>query len=221
MSRPLIYVFDAYGTLFDVHAAASAHRADIGDKWERMSLTWRQKHLEYSWIHALTGQMVPFWTLTERSLDFAIASVGGVPPGVRAKLLGAYRSMAAFPEVRDVLAALKAGGAKVAILSNGDPDMLSDAVGSAGLDGVFDAVLSVQQAGIFKPAMPVYELVIEKYGCAASDVSFQSSNRWDVAGAKAFGFRTVWINRSNMPDEYPDMPADLTGRDLTMLLTSV
>ncbi len=220
MTAPAVYAFDAYGTLFDVHAAASAHRAEIGDKWERLSLTWRQKHLEYTWIHAMTGRMVPFWTLTQRSLDFAIASVGGVPAGVREKLLGAYRSMAAFPEVGDVLARLKANDARLAILSNGDPDMLTDAVAAAGLGGVFDAVLSVREAGVFKPDMSVYRLVTDKFGCAPGAVSFQSSNRWDIAGARVFGFKTVWINRAGAPDEYPDMAADVIGRDLTQLLHS-
>lgn len=213
-----IYVFDAYGTLFDVHAAASEHRVEIGEVWERLSLTWRQKHLEYSWVHAMTGRMVPFWTLTQRSLDFAIASVGGVPDGVREKLLGAYRQMAVFPEVVDVLARLRASGARLAILSNGDPDMLADAIASTKLGGIFDAVISVRDAGIFKPDMSVYRLVTDKFGCAPSEVTFQSSNRWDVAGAKAFGFETVWINRSGAPDEYPDMMPDRVGRDLSVLL---
>ncbi len=218
MPLPGLYVFDAYGTLFDVHSATAAHRATIGAQWEKLSQTWRSKHLEYSWIHALTGRDANFWSLTERSLDFAIASVGGVPAGVREKLLAAYRTMQAFPEVPSVLAALKARGARVAILSNGDPDMLADAVNSAGLSGVFDAVLSVRDAGVFKPDMAVYRLVLDRFGGTADDVSFQSSNRWDIAGAEVFGFRTVWINRSGAPDEYPDMPADRIVRDLTALV---
>ena len=213
-----IYVFDAYGTLFDVHAAASAHRAAIGDNWEKFSQTWRTKHLEYSWIHAITGRDANFWSLTERSLDYATALIGGIPPGVREKLLAAYRSMQPFPEVPAVLTALKANGARLAILSNGDPDMLADAVTSAGLGGMFDAVLSVRDAGIFKPDMAVYRLVLDRFGGAAEDVSFQSSNRWDIAGAEIFGFRTVWINRSGAPDEYPDMAADRTVPNLTALL---
>ncbi len=220
MAQHSIYVFDAYGTLFDVHAAASAHREVIGANWERLSQLWRTKHLEYSWIHAQTGRRVRFWTLTERSLDYAVAAVGGVPPGVRDKLLAAYRGMAAFPEVSEVLAALKARGAKLAILSNGDPDMLADAVQSAGLGGLFDAVLSVAAAGTFKPAPAVYALSTERFACAPPDISFQSSNRWDIAGAQAFGHRTVWINRAGLPDEYPDMPADVAAKDLTSLLAT-
>jgi 2-haloacid dehalogenase len=216
MSRA--YVFDAYGTLFDVHAAAGRYSAEIGPTYERLSQIWRTKHLEYTWIHAQTGQHTRFWTLTERSLDFAIASVGGVPVGVREKLLAAYRQMAAFPEVPDVLAALKAQGARLAILSNGDPDMLAEAVTAAGLDGRFDAVLSIQTAGIFKPAMRVYQLASDAVGVAPSDGMFMSSNRWDIAGAGVFGFKTTWVNRAGAPDEYPDMPAPRIVRDLRALV---
>jgi 2-haloacid dehalogenase len=212
------FVFDAYGTLFDVHSAAARQKDVIGPNWERLSQTWRTKHLEYSWIHAQTGQPCTFWTLTARSLDYAIATIGGVPSGVRAHLLDAYRTLSAFPEVPDVLAELKARGAKLAILSNGDPDMLADAVTAARLEGVFDAVLSVQQAGVFKPAMRVYQLSTAHFGCEPADVSFQSSNRWDAAAAHVFGHRTVWVNRSGAPDEYPDMQADRVVRDLRALI---
>ena len=207
MLKPRLYVFDAYGTLFDVHAAASAHRELIGPVWEKLSQTWRQKHLEYTWIHAMTRRDANFWSLTERSLDYAIAVVGGVPVGVREKLLAAYRSMRTFPEVVSVLQTLKARGAQLAILSNGDPDMLRDAVVASGLENMFDAVLSVRDAGIFKPDRAVYQLVLDRFGGVADDVSFQSSNRWDIAGAQVFGFQTVWVNRTGVPDEYPDMPA--------------
>ena len=213
-----LYVFDAYGTLFDVHAAAGRYRDEIGPAYDRLSQTWRTKHLEYSWIHAQTGRPIDFWTLTQRSLDYAIAASGGVPAGVREKLLGAYRKMAAFPEVPNVLAALKAQGHKLAILSNGDPDMLDDAVSAAGLSGTFDAVISVRDAGVFKPAMRVYQLVHDRLGGKPADVTFMSSNRWDVAGSHVFGFSTVWVNRANVPDEYPDMPAGRIARDLTVLM---
>ena len=213
-----LYVFDAYGTLFDVHAAASAHQAAIGAGWEKLSQTWRTKHLEYTWIHAMAGRDATFWTLAERSLDYAIGVVGGVPSGVRDQLLAAYRRMQAFPEVPGVLRSLKDRGVRLAILSNGDPDMLEEAVSSAGLDGVFDAVLSVRDARTFKPQSAVYRLVLERFGGEPDHVSFQSSNRWDIAGATAFGFRTVWINRGGAPDEYPDMPASRTVRDLAALL---
>lgn len=214
-----VFVFDAYGTLFDVHAAAELHKLAIGPKWQQLSQTWRTKHIEYTWVHSLSQRPVSFWEIAQRSLDYAIASAGAaVSAEVRGKLLAAYRTMDAYPEVAEVLAVLKARGACVAILSNGDPDMLDDAVRAAKLDNLFDAVLSVTAAGIFKPAPAVYRLAAERFGCKPGDISFQSSNRWDIAGAKAFGFRTVWINRTGAPDEYPDLQPDRIVRDLRGLL---
>jgi 2-haloacid dehalogenase len=213
------FVFDAYGTLFDVHAAATRYQEAIGPTWQQLSQTWRTKHIEYTWVHSLAGQRASFWALAQQSLDTAIASVGGgVAPELRAKLLAAYRAMDAYPEVREVLAALKARGARLAILSNGDPDMLDDAVRAAKLEGLFDAVLSVAAVGIFKPSPAVYRLATERLGCWPADISFQSSNRWDIAGAKAFGFRCVWINRTGAPDEYPNLRPDRTVSDLRALL---
>ena len=162
------YVFDAYGTLFNLHAAAERHKDAIGPKWQQLSQTWRTKHIEYTWVHSLSGQPATFWDLAQRSLDYAIVSVGvTVSAEVRGKLLAAYRTMDAYPEVAEVLAALKARGARLAILSNGDPDMLDDAVRAARLDGLLDAVLSVTSVGIFKPAPAVYRLATERFDCAA------------------------------------------------------
>jgi 2-haloacid dehalogenase len=212
-----IFVFDAYGTLFNVHAAAGRYASEIGPNYERLSQIWRQKHLEYTWIHAQTNRPISFWALTGRSLDYAAASIGGISPDIRAKLLQAYRRMDAYPEVPSVLAALKAKGVALAILTNGDPDMIADAVAGAGLTGVFDHVISVAEAGIFKPDMRVYRLVTDRCRSAPADVTFFSQNRWDIAGAHVFGFDTVWVNRLDAPDEYPDMPAARTVRDLTRL----
>jgi 2-haloacid dehalogenase len=212
------YVFDAYGTLFDVHAAAARYSQALGPSWQALSQLWRAKHLEYTWVLSLGGRNASFWTLAERSLDYAIAAVGGVPAGVRDALLAAYRVMAAYPEVLDVLAALKTQGARLAILSNGDPDMLEDAVAAAGLGGLLDAVLSVSAAGLFKPAPAVYRLASDRFGCAPGAISFQSSNRWDIAGAKAFGFGCVWVNRAGAPDEYPELRPDRVVADLRGLL---
>jgi 2-haloacid dehalogenase len=215
-----VFVFDAYGTLFNVHAAAERHRDAIGPKWQQLSQTWRTKHIEYTWVHSLSQRPATFWDLAQRSLDFAIASVGdAVPAEVRDRLLAAYRTMDAYPEVAEVLATLEGRGARLAILSNGDPDMLDDAVRAAKLENLFDAVLSVTAAGIFKPAPAVYRLATERFGCAPGDISFQSSNRWDIAGAKAFGFHCVWINRTGAPDEYPGLRPDRVVRDLRGLLT--
>jgi 2-haloacid dehalogenase len=214
-----LYVFDAYGTLFDVHAAAEREKDVIGPSWQELSRTWRTKHIEYSWHHAFTGKPATFWQLAECSLDYAIAALGGGLSGeVRGRLLASYRVMAAYPEVREVLAQLKARGDKLAILSNGDPDMLDDAVRAAKLDGQFDAVLSVSAASTFKPQMKVYQLVLDRFGGSAGDVSFQSSNRWDIAAAKAFGFRCAWVNRTGAPDEYPALAPDRVAKDLRALV---
>ena len=214
-----VFVFDAYGTLFNLHAAAERHRDAIGPKWQQLSQTWRTKHIEYTWVHSLSQRPATFWDLAQRSLDYAIASIGdAVPAEARDRLLAAYRTMDAYPEVAEVLASLKGRGARLAILSNGDPDMLDDAVRAAKLENLFDAVLSVTPAGIFKPAPAVYRLATEHFGCAAGDISFQSSNRWDIAGAKVFGFHCVWINRTLAPDEYPDLRPDRMIRDLRGLL---
>ena len=213
------YVFDAYGTLFDVHAAALRHKEAIGPAWQQLSQLWRAKHLEYTWVHALSRRPATFWDLAQRSLDHALASIGiSIAEGVRQGLLAAYRTMEAYPEVASVLSALKARGARVAILSNGDPDMLEDAVRAANLAQSVEAVLSVSAAGTFKPAPEVYRLATHRFGCTAPDISFQSSNRWDIAGAKAFGFRCVWINRTGAADEYPDLAPDRVMGDLTGLL---
>jgi 2-haloacid dehalogenase len=214
-----LYVFDAYGTLFDVHAAAERHKEAIGPAWQQLSQTWRTKHIEYTWVHSLAGRRESFWVLAQRSLDYAIAaSGGGVDADTRRKLLAAYRSMDAYPEVAEVLAALKARGGRIAILSNGDPDMLDNAVRAAGLDKLMDEVLSVAAAGTFKPSPAVYRLATERFACGPGDVSFQSSNRWDIAGAKAFGFYAVWINRTGAPDEYPGLAPDRTVADLRGLI---
>ena len=203
------YVFDAYGTLFDVHSAVARHRAEIGAQADRLSEIWRTKQLEYTWVRTLMGAYKGFDQLTEEALDFGAAHCGGITRDTRENLLNAYQTLDAYPDVKPLLAALKAAGKKTAILSNGTPAMLAAAVRSAGLEGLLDAVLSVDALRRFKTAPEVYALVGERFGCAAAEVSFQSSNRWDVAGAQKSGFRAVWINRSGARDEYSDHPPAL------------
>ena len=201
-----VYVFDAYGTLFDVHAAVRRHATAMGEDWSAFSDLWRQKQLEYSWVRALMERYRDFWQLTEDALDFAFARFPSADRTLRPKLLEAYRALDHYPEVPEVLSSLKAAGARTAILSNGSPAMLSDAVASAGIGGVLDEVFSVDELATYKTKEIVYDLVTTRFRVFPEDVSFQSSNRWDVAGATAFGFRTVWINRSGAPDEYADLP---------------
>ena len=212
-----LYVFDAYGTLFDVHSAVARHRELVGPQADRLSEIWRAKQLEYTWVRSLMGAYKDFREVTALALDFAAARCGGIAPETRAALLAAYDTLDAYPDVAPALKALKAQGAKTAILSNGTPAMLEAAVNSAGLTPWLDGCLSVDSLRVFKTAPQVYELVGRHFGAAPQDVSFQSSNRWDIAGAAKFGFRCVWINRSGQPDEYADLAPALVLRGLAPL----
>jgi 2-haloacid dehalogenase len=199
------YVFDAYGTLFDVHAAIARHRAAAGPEAERFSEIWRSKQIEYTWTLTLAGRYVDFWTLTERALDYAFARVPSVDRALRPLLLDAYLTLDTFADALAVLGDLKARSARLAILSNGSPRMLAAAVEAAGFAGLFDAVLSVDTVRRYKPWPEVYALVTDALAVGASDAAFVSSNRWDVMGAVSFGFNAFWVNRARMPDEYADL----------------
>jgi 2-haloacid dehalogenase len=211
------FVFDAYGTLFDVHAAIARHRAAAGPDADRFSEIWRTKQLEYAWMLSAAGHYVDFWTLTERALDYAFARFPSVDRALRATLLDAYFKLDAFPDARAALSALHARGVKTAILSNGNPRMLDGAVTAAGIGADLDVVFSVDAIRIYKPQPAVYAMVTDAFNIAPADVAFVSSNRWDVMGATAFGFKCVWVNRANMPDEYPDLAPVKVVRDLTSL----
>jgi 2-haloacid dehalogenase len=213
------YVFDAYGTLFDVHAAVRRHADKIGPDGQLLSETWRAKQLEYSWVRTLMGTYVDFWQLTEQALDFAFRKVPTADPSLKATLLDAYWRLDCYPEVPAVLKALKASGARLAILSNGSPEMLEAAVKSAALDQVLDDIYSVDLVRRFKTDPSVYDMVATGWRLYPAAVSFQSSNRWDIAGATKFGFRTVWINRSNQPEEYRDFPPSLILPSLETLVS--
>jgi 2-haloacid dehalogenase len=214
---PRAFVFDAYGTLFDVHAAIARHRAVAGPDADRFSEMWRIKQLEYSWTLTLSGRYVDFWTLTERALDYTFARIPSVDRALRPQLLGAYRELDAFSDARATVTELKARGAKIAILSNGSPPMLEAAVRASGMAASFDALLSVESVRAYKPRPEVYALVTTAFGIKPQDVVFVSSNRWDVMGAAAFGFRPFWVNRSKMPDEYADAPTLRVIPDLSAL----
>ncbi len=209
---PRAFVFDAYGTLFDVHAAIDRHRATAGPDADRFSELWRIKQLEYSWTLTLAGRYADFWTLTERALDFAFARFPSVDKALRPKLLDAYWTLEPFSDARPALRELRARGASTAILSNGSPRMLTAAVDSAGIGAELDAALSVDAIRIYKPRPEAYALVTERFNLEPADVAFVSSNRWDVMGAAAYGFRTAWINRANAAEEYGPAPdAVLSG----------
>ncbi len=211
------YVFDAYGTLFDVHSAVSRHMDIVGENPARVSEVWRNKQLEYTWVRTCMSKYVDFWELTAQALDFALAAVPGSNPDCRKTLLDAYMTLDCYPEVPGVLKTLRENGAKTAILSNGSPEMLSAAVNSAGLSDLLDHEFSVDEIGIFKTEPATYAMVTSEYGLQPEDVAFQSSNRWDIAGATAFGFKCHWINRTNQPDEYKDLAPEKILSDLNGL----
>jgi len=214
------HVFDAYGTLFDFHAAVSRHNTAAGPDAAAFSELWRQKQIEYTWTYTLAGRYVEFWTLTQRALDFCFERFPSVDRKLRGDLLDAYLKLNAYPDALQVLRELRARGERTAILTNGSPAMIASAVGAAGLKGSLDAVLSVDLVKMFKPRPEVYGLVTREFSCTPGDVVFVSSNRWDAMGATAFGFRTVWVNRSKAPDEYPDFRPAAMVTNLTGLLSA-
>ncbi|WP_425040819.1 haloacid dehalogenase type II [Primorskyibacter sp. S187A] len=205
-------IFDAYGTLFDVSAAAREAAAQEGQeywapKWSALAEAWRLKQLQYTWLRAVTGDHCSFWDVTKDGLDWAMASQGLDDPELRERLLALYWELSAYREVPAMLAQLKALGKNTGILSNGSPDMLEGAVDSAVIGEWLDAVLSVESVGVFKPARVVYDLVGQRFDCGPENVLFVSSNGWDAAAAAAYGFTTAWVNRGGDPmDNLPGKP---------------
>ena len=212
------FVFDAYGTVFDVHSAVARHTAAVGPEAARLSEIWRAKQLEYSWILSLCGRYEPFWSLTERALDYALSRCPTVDRSLRVQLLDSYRTLDAYPEAATALMSVRQRGFRTGILSNGSPDMLASAVRSAGLGEVFDEVLSVDAARVFKTDPRTYALVTAAFDVNPNEVVFVSSNRWDAAGASAFGFRSVWVNRAGLPEEYDQLPPAAVMNNISDLL---
>jgi 2-haloacid dehalogenase len=200
-----ICVFDAYGTLFDVGAAAriaagEKGREALAEKAGDLAEFWRQKQLQYTWLRAVSGNHTDFWSVTQDGLDWALEKTGlDGDLELRERLLALYWELRAYKEVPMMLAQLKAAGLQTAILSNGAPDMLDGAVGSAGIETYLDAVLSVEDVGVFKPDAQVYQMVLDRFECTKDEVLFVSSNGWDAAAASGFGFQTVWVNRVGEP----------------------
>ncbi len=188
-------VFDAYGTLFDVHSAVGRHRGRIGAKADQLSQLWRTKQLEYTWLRSLMGAYVEFGQVTQDGLDYAMETCGIDDAALRTDLMNAYLELDCYPEVRDTLATLKQRGLRTAVLSNGSPRMLQAAVESSVLGEVLDGVYSVDEVGIYKPDRRVYQLACDHLNVKASQISFQSSNAWDAAGAAHFGMQVAWVNR--------------------------
>jgi 2-haloacid dehalogenase len=210
MPQPLAaFVFDAYGTLLNLASALRPEEAALGAAGQRLGELWRRKQLEYTWLRALMRRHVDFWQVTQDGLDYALEATGVDAPGLRARLLAAYRALEAYPEVPEVLDRLRAKGLRTAILSNGEPGMLEDAVAAAGLVSRLDHVLSVESVGVYKPDPRVYALAAETLGLEPPRIGFASSNPWDAHGAATFGFRTFWINRAGLPAER--LPGELAG----------
>ena len=204
-------VFDAYGTLFDFNSAVDRHRAAVGDKADLLSGMWRAKQIQYTWLRNSMDAYAKFWQVTGEALDHCLQACSLPDPLVRTALMGAYLALDPFPEVPALLDRLKRAGKRLAILSNGNPEMLDPMVAASGLADRFEAVLSVDAAGVFKPDPKVYRLVEQRCGVPPAKVCFLSSNCWDAHGAAHFGFKTVWINRAGAPDD------GLPGKPVAML----
>jgi 2-haloacid dehalogenase len=200
-------VFDAYGTLFDFASAAAGCRDRLADKADRLTALWRDKQLQYSWLRALQGRHADFWQVTGDALEFALETLDLREPGLRDRLMNLYLELAAFPEAPEVLQRVKSAGRRTAILSNGTPAMLAAVVGKAGIADRLDHVLSVEEAGVYKPHPKVYQLAADRLSLTPKEILFLSSNGWDAYAASAFGFRVVWCNRyGQQPERLPGMP---------------
>jgi 2-haloacid dehalogenase len=196
-----ICVFDAYGTLFDFNSAVARHRSAIGPKADALSEMWRTKQIQYTWLRNSMGAYAPFWQVTGEALDNCLATFGISDRNVREKLMGAYLALDPFPEVPAMLDMLKRAGKRLAILSNGNPEMLDPMVKASGLADRFEAVLSIDAAKVFKVDPRTYTLVEQRFGIKPDKVCFLSSNCWDAHGAAHFGFNVVWVNRGGVPED--------------------
>ena len=189
-------VFDAYGTLFNVNSAVSKCKEKIGSKWENFANTWRTTQLEYTWLRSLMKKHKNFWEITEDSLDHTMETFK-IKKEMRSELLDLYKKLSPYPEVKKCLEGLKAKKIKIAILSNGTPELLKMLIESNNIQNYFDDVFSIESVGIYKPDSRVYEMPINKYNCKPENICFMSSNTWDVSGGGDFGYNAVWVNRLN------------------------
>ena len=209
-------VFDAYGTLLDLNSAAQSCNDELGNKAGPLAELWRAKQLQYTWLHSLMGKHADFRIVTESSLDFSMQTLGLDDAGLRARLLEFFETLTPYPEVKPMLEDFSKVGMKTAILSNGTPEMLKNATTSAGINGLLDIILSVEEVGVYKPDPKVYQLAVDRLNTKPENVCFVSANGWDAAGAAAFGFQVAWINRGEqVPEQLPFKPLvelkDLSG----------
>lgn len=194
-------VFDAYGTLFDVGSAAKRCADVLGAKADALAAQWRTSQLQYTWLRSLMGRHVDFWQITNDALEFAMDALAIGDTAIKKRLMDLYLELSAYPDAAVALAALRRARRPAAILSNGTPKMLAAAVKSAGLGALVDPILSVEEVGVYKPHPRVYQLAVDRLGIKPDRISFVSSNGWDVAGASAFGFKAIWVNRSGAKTE--------------------
>jgi len=200
-------VFDAYGTLFDVHSAVGKYSERLGEVSDQVSSIWRTKQLEYTWLRSLMKKHADFWQVTQDALDYALDVFNIMDKHLRNDLINAYLELECYPEVPDTLVKLKDSGRQIAILSNGSPAMLEAVVKSSGLEDLVQTILSVEMVGIFKPDPTVYQLAVDRLGVTAAEIVFMSANAWDAVGATAFGLRVAWINRfAQRPERLPFQP---------------
>ncbi len=194
-------VFDAYGTLFDIHAPTAAIANELGDKAQSLSDMWRGKQLQYTWLRSLMGKYTDFWQVTGDGLDYALAAHDIDNADIRNRLMDLYMTLDAYPDAMSTLQQLKDANLATGILSNGSPKMLAAAVEASGLKPHLDQVLSVQEVGIFKPAPQVYQMAVDRFGLERNEICFVSANAWDASGAADFGFQVAHLNRFNQPPE--------------------
>ena len=213
-------VFDAYGTLFDVNSAAKRCKDKIGDKWETFANFWRTTQLEYTWLRSLMKRHKNFWDITEDSLDKSM-KVFNINKNMKSELLSLYKILSPYPEVKEVLEDLKKKNFKLAILSNGTPDLLNELVKSNKLDNLFDDLFSIEEVKIYKPDPSVYELPIKKYKIKSDEVTFLSANTWDVSGGGNFGYNSIWVNRHNSVFDILDFQPKNEISNLMQLLDKV
>ena len=210
-------IFDAYGTLFDVNSAAEKCKDKIGDKWEGFANYWRTTQLEYTWLRSLMNRHKDFWQVTEDSLDKSMKAFN-IDPLMRDELLSLYKVLSPFKEVPEVLKTLKEKNFKLAILSNGTPDLLKELVKSNKLDNIFDDLFSIEQVRIYKPDSKVYDMPIQKYRIEKNEIAFLSANTWDVSGGGNYGYNSIWVNRSNNTFDNLDYVPKHQIKDLSKLL---
>ena len=213
-------VFDAYGTLFDVNSAAKRCKDKIGAKWEIFANFWRTTQLEYTWLRSLMKRHKNFWDITEDSLDKSM-KVFNINKNMKNELLNLYKILSPYPEVKEVLEDLKKKNFKLAILSNGTPDLLNELVENNKLNNLFDDLFSIEDVKIYKPDPSVYELPIKKYRIKSGEITFLSANTWDVSGGGNFGYNSIWVNRNNSVFDILDFQPKNEISNLTQLLDKV